>query len=229
MFLIEEKSLQDYCVSVNFGDKNSRSLMEYDFINKTIAVYYEYLLSNYNKQARSDQKKFQLNEKETINYLNSKILLAILHEINHIKQGKIINEEISDLSQLLRVSVYWVNEQEKFYKILYSEYHANINAYYYLINIFLNNNKIISFIQNNYLASFLLEHYYIDKNPIETFYKDCLNENGPYLFIERMNKRENNINDILLGRTIDRNKLEYTKYIAERKIRSLNLFKDIYN
>lgn len=240
-FLIIENSLKKYCKDIDLNSYDIEAL-EYDSLSRKIEMNYEMLIFAFKNYADKITKDFKLNDDEKIKIINNYIMLGILHSLNYVKQRKIIKEEDSDLSYLLKIDGYLLLSKgnryyNRKYDYFYSTYHAEINAYYDLINYILNNkykdSPLIPYIFNGKLASLLMKKYHLKNNkvitPIETFNTKCLKLFEPlnHEFFKQINQREGNNYDILLGRTISEDEFKYIEDISRKFVKTTNLFKDI--
>lgn len=222
-YLIYNNSLSRYCLNVNTEWNCLRVLATY--AEYEILIDYKNMLNCYKRKAEDLKIFLGLNNKEQINFINNQILFKILYLINSVKQSQII-EETGALSQLLNMSFLIPNSD-------YIEYNKIINAYYKLINDCLSDeNTKINYHFNSMTAAILLHFYNTNGkliSPIGRFNTCFKDEHIHHEFIERVNQREGNIDDILLGRNISDEEYKYIYDVYfQNKETPLNLFRSIY-
>lgn len=99
--LINEKSLNEYVLSINIQSKRSKSLASYSNYTKTVTLYLgtiELMLKNI------ETNIFNVNSFEKTFYKNISILQALLHELEHASQEKMIFTENSLEAFIMRLS-----------------------------------------------------------------------------------------------------------------------------
>ncbi len=238
-YLIYYNSLQKYCTEID-TDSYCEDPMTYCSEYHEIEVNYKNLLKEEYKIANYYKKIFLMNNEEVIKFINNIILLCSLHEINHVYHEKIKEERLCNLALRILLKkdkqVFKIDNgrfYDENYNYFYSEYHAEINALYTLITEFLNKDDLITHIFNVSTAQYLFNKYKIENNiiitPIDLFNENCLKNNKfSKELLNKLNQSKGTVEDILEGRIITKESLEYIDKVDAYKIQTLNLFNDLY-
>lgn len=229
--------------------------LEFDYLDYGTSVYCKKIKTiifdeNFDNYYKCRLRYNGLTNKLLCNYndlYNLIVINIVYHELWHAKQNKILEENPnSDYSTLINfLDKLCNNLYVKYHDRLYIEYDAIINSFILTFEFINNNefNKKALYILNTHFSNQILSSYGIYDNEETKIYNSPINFINYFLNKNNINIQElnvlktcinnyqqlmsNNINDLFNGLEVDKDLIDYIKFIRDGSLKSLNIIDDI--